>query len=68
MTPRSGAGGSAPDRFVELEAVDMMLLLLVMLIGAAAVEVAVGPSGRHRGPRRLAPVDTERQGDARHRR
>ncbi|RKE22998.1 hypothetical protein [Streptomyces sp. TLI_171] len=49
----------------------MMLLLLlglVVLVAVAAVEVANGPSGRHRGARRLAPVDRIHHHAPRHRR
>ncbi|MFD9591158.1 hypothetical protein ACFWA9_00140 [Kitasatospora sp. NPDC059973] len=46
----------------------MLILLLVLLIGAAAVEVAIAPAGRHRGVRRVVPVVSEGAADARHRR
>ncbi|MGW4650826.1 hypothetical protein [Kitasatospora sp. NPDC004289] len=46
----------------------MMLLLLLALIAAAAVEVATAPYGRHRGAHRLVPVETERRAFPRHRR
>jgi hypothetical protein len=45
----------------------MMFLLLVALITAVAAEVAHSPNGRHRGARRLVPIETERNGAARHR-